>query len=161
MTVAAHLGKSTSYLLPSAVLIDEAVLKPRCPFKGLAAFTEEDAVPSRCVIRQAPAVAQARPRVEVDASPLVSASLISQNAATAALVRCKSRASRARVAEVSGWWFSAVMTPVADAVAAGRWPAEPGRTAVGAMTPTRKSRPVAGRSGRSPQVCSSLRVVGG
>ncbi|MGW3763751.1 nSTAND1 domain-containing NTPase [Streptomyces sp. NPDC005131] len=43
MTVAAHLGESTAYLLPSDALVDEAILKPLCPFKGLAAFTEGDA----------------------------------------------------------------------------------------------------------------------
>ncbi|MEE1751389.1 nSTAND1 domain-containing NTPase [Streptomyces sp. SP18CS02] len=43
MTVAAHLGERTAYLLPSAELVDEATLRPRCPFQGLAAFTEEEA----------------------------------------------------------------------------------------------------------------------
>ncbi|MFE9823943.1 trypsin-like peptidase domain-containing protein [Streptomyces sp. NPDC005791] len=43
MTVTAHLGERTAYLLPSADLVDETTLKPRCPFQGLAAFTEEDA----------------------------------------------------------------------------------------------------------------------
>ncbi|KMS74119.1 hypothetical protein ACM01_16030 [Streptomyces viridochromogenes] len=43
MTVAAHEGESTAYLLPSEVLVDDEVLEPRCPFKGLAAFTEDDA----------------------------------------------------------------------------------------------------------------------
>ncbi|MGW4021582.1 nSTAND1 domain-containing NTPase [Streptomyces sp. NPDC005009] len=43
MTVTAHLGKRTAYLLPSADLVNEATLKPRCPFQGLAAFTEDDA----------------------------------------------------------------------------------------------------------------------
>ncbi|WP_210590784.1 trypsin-like peptidase domain-containing protein [Streptomyces sp. GESEQ-35] len=43
MTVAAHEGESTAYLLPSDALVDEEILEPRCPFKGLAAFTEDDA----------------------------------------------------------------------------------------------------------------------
>ncbi|MFI2114514.1 trypsin-like peptidase domain-containing protein [Streptomyces rubiginosohelvolus] len=43
MTVAAHRGQSTAYLLPSAELIDEAVLTPRCPFQGLASFPEDAA----------------------------------------------------------------------------------------------------------------------
>ncbi|MFE2497169.1 trypsin-like peptidase domain-containing protein [Streptomyces scopuliridis] len=43
MTVAAHRGERTAYLLPSAELIDERTLPPRCPFQGLAPFTEEDA----------------------------------------------------------------------------------------------------------------------
>ncbi|MFB7755776.1 trypsin-like peptidase domain-containing protein [Streptomyces sp. NPDC056121] len=43
MTVAAHLRERTAYLLPSARLIDEATLSPRCPFQGLTAFTEDDA----------------------------------------------------------------------------------------------------------------------
>lgn len=43
MTIAAHLGESTAYLLPSAELVDEQVLRPRCPFLGLEAFTEDDA----------------------------------------------------------------------------------------------------------------------
>nr|WP_225615467.1 trypsin-like peptidase domain-containing protein [Streptomyces caniscabiei] len=43
MTVTAHKGASTAYLLPSAALVDEGILKPRCPFKGLSAFTEDDA----------------------------------------------------------------------------------------------------------------------
>ncbi|WP_447040503.1 nSTAND1 domain-containing NTPase [Streptomyces sp. DSM 118878] len=43
MTVAAHLSERTAYLLPSAHLIDEATLESRCPFQGLAAFTEDDA----------------------------------------------------------------------------------------------------------------------
>lgn len=42
MTVAAHQGARTAYLLPSADLVDERTLRPRCPFQGLAAFTEED-----------------------------------------------------------------------------------------------------------------------
>ncbi|KUN57921.1 hypothetical protein AQJ46_45255 [Streptomyces canus] len=43
MTVAAHQGERTAYLLPSAELVDERTLPPRCPFQGLAAFTEDDA----------------------------------------------------------------------------------------------------------------------
>ncbi|MEU5599229.1 trypsin-like peptidase domain-containing protein [Streptomyces sp. NPDC020298] len=43
MTVAAHRGERTAYLLPSAELVDERTLRPRCPFKGLTAFTEDDA----------------------------------------------------------------------------------------------------------------------
>ncbi|CAM5582698.1 hypothetical protein SALBM311S_05659 [Streptomyces alboniger] len=43
MTVAAHRGERTAYLLPSAELVDEETLRPRCPFQGLAAFTENDA----------------------------------------------------------------------------------------------------------------------
>ncbi|MEU9575451.1 trypsin-like peptidase domain-containing protein [Streptomyces massasporeus] len=43
MTVAAERGDRTAYLLPSAELIDERTLPPVCPFKGLAAFTEDDA----------------------------------------------------------------------------------------------------------------------
>jgi WD40 repeat protein len=43
MTVAAHRGQRTAYLLPSAELVDEETLRPRCPFRGLAAFTEDDA----------------------------------------------------------------------------------------------------------------------
>lgn len=43
MTVAAHLGERTAYLLPSAELVNERILRPRCPFQGLAAFTEDDA----------------------------------------------------------------------------------------------------------------------
>ncbi|PVE04151.1 hypothetical protein Y717_13875 [Streptomyces scopuliridis RB72] len=43
MTVAAHLGERTAYLLPSAELVDERTLRPRCPFQGLAPFTEADA----------------------------------------------------------------------------------------------------------------------
>ncbi|MER5517286.1 trypsin-like peptidase domain-containing protein [Streptomyces sp. NPDC002763] len=43
MTVAAHRGERTAYLLPSAELVDEETLRPRCPFQGLAAFTEDDA----------------------------------------------------------------------------------------------------------------------
>ncbi len=33
MTVAAHRGRRTAYLLPSADLIDEETLSPRCPFR--------------------------------------------------------------------------------------------------------------------------------
>ncbi|NBM16157.1 serine protease [Streptomyces sp. GC420] len=43
MTVAAHQGARTAYLVPSAELVDEVTLRPRCPFQGLAAFTEDDA----------------------------------------------------------------------------------------------------------------------
>ncbi|MFF3359129.1 trypsin-like peptidase domain-containing protein [Streptomyces sp. NPDC002917] len=43
MTVAAHRGERTAYLLPSADLVDERTLRSRCPFQGLAAFTEDDA----------------------------------------------------------------------------------------------------------------------
>jgi WD40 repeat protein len=43
MTVAAHRGERTAYLLPSAELVDEETLQPRCPFQGLAAFTEDTA----------------------------------------------------------------------------------------------------------------------
>lgn len=43
MTVAAHRGERTAYLLPSAELVDERVLEPRCPFQGLAPFTAETA----------------------------------------------------------------------------------------------------------------------
>ncbi|MCT2541408.1 trypsin-like peptidase domain-containing protein [Streptomyces atratus] len=43
MTVAAHLEERTAYLLPSADLVDEATLVPRCPFQGLTAFTEDEA----------------------------------------------------------------------------------------------------------------------
>ncbi|MFF4078901.1 trypsin-like peptidase domain-containing protein [Streptomyces sp. NPDC001777] len=41
MTVAAHRGESTAYLLPSADLIDEHIMPARCPFRGLEPFTEE------------------------------------------------------------------------------------------------------------------------
>lgn len=41
MTVAAHRGESTAYLLPSADLIDEHTVLARCPFQGLEPFTEE------------------------------------------------------------------------------------------------------------------------
>lgn len=43
MMVAAHRGEPTAYLVPSADLADERTLRPRCPFKGLAAFMEDDA----------------------------------------------------------------------------------------------------------------------
>ncbi|MEU9271747.1 trypsin-like peptidase domain-containing protein [Streptomyces sp. NPDC048251] len=43
MMVAAHRGEATAYLVPSADLVDERTLRPRCPFKGLAAFMEDDA----------------------------------------------------------------------------------------------------------------------
>ncbi|SEG85608.1 AAA ATPase domain-containing protein [Actinacidiphila yanglinensis] len=43
MMVAANLSESTVYMLPSDALVaDEVILKPRCPFKGLSAFREED-----------------------------------------------------------------------------------------------------------------------
>ncbi|MFB7919301.1 trypsin-like peptidase domain-containing protein [Streptomyces sp. NPDC056061] len=41
MTVAAHRGESTAYLLPSADLIDEHIMPARCPFQGLEPFTED------------------------------------------------------------------------------------------------------------------------
>ncbi|MGC9501224.1 serine protease [Streptomyces sp. WG7] len=41
MTIAAHRGESTAYLLPSADLIDEHTMPARCPFQGLEPFTEE------------------------------------------------------------------------------------------------------------------------
>ncbi|MEU0278781.1 trypsin-like peptidase domain-containing protein [Streptomyces sp. NPDC006195] len=41
MTVAAHRGESTAYLLPSADLIDEHIMPACCPFQGLEPFTEE------------------------------------------------------------------------------------------------------------------------
>lgn len=41
MTVAAHRGESTAYLLPSADLVDEHTMPARCPFQGLESFTEE------------------------------------------------------------------------------------------------------------------------
>ncbi|WP_331738621.1 trypsin-like peptidase domain-containing protein [Streptomyces sp. NBC_01276] len=40
MTVAAHVGERTAYLLPSAELVDEETLRSRCPFQGLAPFSE-------------------------------------------------------------------------------------------------------------------------
>ncbi|MFJ3876971.1 trypsin-like peptidase domain-containing protein [Streptomyces sp. NPDC090077] len=43
MTVAAHLGDRTAYLLPSADLLDGRTLSPRCPFQGLAPFAEDGA----------------------------------------------------------------------------------------------------------------------
>ncbi|MFJ4809191.1 nSTAND1 domain-containing NTPase [Streptomyces longwoodensis] len=43
MTVAADRGDRTAYLLPSADLVDERTVPPRCPFRGLAPFTEDDA----------------------------------------------------------------------------------------------------------------------
>lgn len=43
MTVAAHRGESTAYLLPSAALIDEHIMPARCPFQGLEPFTEKQA----------------------------------------------------------------------------------------------------------------------
>ncbi|MEU0952512.1 trypsin-like peptidase domain-containing protein [Streptomyces niveus] len=41
MTVAAHRGESTAYLLPSADLIDEHIMPAPCPFQGLEPFAEE------------------------------------------------------------------------------------------------------------------------
>ncbi|MGV9268285.1 nSTAND1 domain-containing NTPase [Kitasatospora sp. NPDC003701] len=45
MTVAAQrgTGSTTAYLIPSAALLDERLLPPRCPFPGLASFSEADA----------------------------------------------------------------------------------------------------------------------
>lgn len=43
MTVAAHRGERTAYLLPSAELVDEETLPSRCPFQGLAPFSEDNA----------------------------------------------------------------------------------------------------------------------
>jgi hypothetical protein len=43
MTVAVHRGQSTAYLVPSAEPVDEETLPPRRPFRGLEAFTEDDA----------------------------------------------------------------------------------------------------------------------
>ncbi|MEV7585279.1 nSTAND1 domain-containing NTPase [Streptomyces erythrochromogenes] len=43
MTVAAHQGDRTAYLLPSADLVDGRTLLPRCPFQGLAPFAEDGA----------------------------------------------------------------------------------------------------------------------
>ncbi|CAL9489355.1 nSTAND1 domain-containing NTPase [Streptomyces sp. enrichment culture] len=43
MTVAADRADRTAYLLPSADLVDERTVPPRCPFRGLAPFTEDDA----------------------------------------------------------------------------------------------------------------------
>ncbi|MFE0604941.1 ATP-binding protein [Streptomyces sp. NPDC058892] len=43
MTVAAHQGDRTAYLLPSADLVDGRALRPRCPFQGLAPFAEDGA----------------------------------------------------------------------------------------------------------------------
>ncbi|MEW2373864.1 hypothetical protein AB0940_31565 [Streptomyces sp. NPDC006656] len=43
MTVAAHQGDRTAYLLPSAELVDGRTLRPRCPFQGLAPFSEDGA----------------------------------------------------------------------------------------------------------------------
>ncbi len=44
MTVAVQRGdaSTTAYLIPSASLVDERVLRPRCPFRGLSQFREED-----------------------------------------------------------------------------------------------------------------------
>ncbi|WP_179893044.1 nSTAND1 domain-containing NTPase [Streptomyces sp. b84] len=41
MSVAAHRGESTAYLLPSADLIDEHIMPACCPFRGLEPFTEK------------------------------------------------------------------------------------------------------------------------
>ncbi|MFG2503768.1 trypsin-like peptidase domain-containing protein [Streptomyces sp. NPDC048441] len=43
MAVAAQRSERTAYLVPSADLIDEQTLQPRCPFRGLMAFTGDDA----------------------------------------------------------------------------------------------------------------------
>ncbi|QKW23274.1 hypothetical protein HUT16_33045 [Kitasatospora sp. NA04385] len=45
MTVAVERGTdtTTAYLIPSAALVDGRVLRPACPFRGLAPFTEDDA----------------------------------------------------------------------------------------------------------------------
>ncbi|WP_069174214.1 nSTAND1 domain-containing NTPase [Streptomyces griseus] len=45
MTVAAGRGglNGTAYLVPSRDLVDEDVVAPQCPFRGLAAFDEDDA----------------------------------------------------------------------------------------------------------------------
>ncbi|WP_185899722.1 trypsin-like peptidase domain-containing protein [Streptomyces sp. WAC07061] len=43
MTVAAHQGDRTAYLLPSADLVDGRTLRPRCPFQGIAPFAEDGA----------------------------------------------------------------------------------------------------------------------
>ncbi|MEU0258627.1 trypsin-like peptidase domain-containing protein [Streptomyces sp. NPDC006183] len=45
MTVAVQggAGSTTGYLIPSASLVDESVLRPRCPFRGLAPFTADEA----------------------------------------------------------------------------------------------------------------------
>ncbi|MBX9363937.1 ATP-binding protein [Streptomyces sp. WAC04114] len=43
MTVAADRRDRTAYLLPSADLVDERTVPPRCPYRGLAPFTEDDA----------------------------------------------------------------------------------------------------------------------
>ncbi|MFJ4122231.1 trypsin-like peptidase domain-containing protein [[Kitasatospora] papulosa] len=46
MTVAAGRGglNGTAYLVPSFELVDEGVVAPQCPFRGLATFDEDDAV---------------------------------------------------------------------------------------------------------------------
>ncbi|MEV0537594.1 trypsin-like peptidase domain-containing protein [Kitasatospora sp. NPDC050463] len=45
MTVAVQRGtdSTTAYLIPSGALLDERLLPPRCPFPGLASFTEAEA----------------------------------------------------------------------------------------------------------------------
>ncbi|MFD7445175.1 trypsin-like peptidase domain-containing protein [Streptomyces sp. NPDC059909] len=45
LAVAAGRGElaGTAFLVPSAALVDEEVLRPACPFRGLEAFEEEDA----------------------------------------------------------------------------------------------------------------------
>ncbi|MEW2282572.1 nSTAND1 domain-containing NTPase [Streptomyces cyaneofuscatus] len=45
MTVAAGRGglNGTAYLVPSSELVDEDVVAPQCPFRGLATFDEDDA----------------------------------------------------------------------------------------------------------------------
>lgn len=45
MTVAVQrgAGSTTGYLIPSASLVDESILRPRCPFRGLAPFTADEA----------------------------------------------------------------------------------------------------------------------
>ncbi|MGW2559296.1 nSTAND1 domain-containing NTPase [Streptomyces sp. NPDC001514] len=45
LAVAAGRGElaGTAFLVPSAALVDEEVLRPTCPFRGLEAFEEEDA----------------------------------------------------------------------------------------------------------------------
>ncbi|MFF7590311.1 trypsin-like peptidase domain-containing protein [Kitasatospora purpeofusca] len=45
MTVAVQRGtdSTTAYLIPSGALLDEQLLPPRCPFPGLASFTEKEA----------------------------------------------------------------------------------------------------------------------
>lgn len=43
MTVAVHTMERTAYLVPLADLVYEQMQQQRCPFQGLAAFTEDDA----------------------------------------------------------------------------------------------------------------------